>query len=217
MTIKIDVLFRILRPFVRPYTDKRRIREMEELAEKLLPSFKLDSNSTTIDLGANRGDFTVLAAKKGGIVYAFEPNPFAFNYLAKRTTSMKRVIAFPLAVSDSTGFTEYFDHPDAPTDPLGYSIRGSLLKKEPGFQASARPVLTVDFSNILSGIDEVTCLKVDIEGSERYIWPTIKTNYKKIKFLLMEIHDSLDPAIRGEIELFIEANKLEDCWTTRWK
>jgi FkbM family methyltransferase len=190
---------------------------MSDLVSELLPTFHLDQKSVVFDLGANRGDFSVFAAQYSATVFAFEPNGHAFRYLARRISKFNNVNALKVAVSDKTGISEYFDHPDAKLDPLGYSIRGSLLRKEPEFQADPMKVLTLDFEKILNGFSYISCLKVDIEGSEQFIWPALRDNHTKIEYLLMEVHDSLNINLRAEIDSFISKNQLEERWTTRWK
>ena len=60
------------------------------------------------------------------------------------------------------------------------------------------------------------CLKVDIEGSESEIWESIAENASKIEYLLMEVHDSMNPMLRNVINSFILSNNLKDRWTANW-
>jgi Met-10+ like-protein len=46
-----------------------------------LPAYVPRAGWTVVDVGANVGVFTVHAARKGAIVYAFEPNPACFARL----------------------------------------------------------------------------------------------------------------------------------------
>jgi hypothetical protein len=59
-------------------------------------------------------------------------------------------------------------------------------------------------------------IKIDIEGAEALIWPTIKQNYQNIEYLLLEIHKTIDRDLTSEIKLFIEQNGLQNKWRTDW-
>lgn len=209
---------RFLRPLVHGLRDRTRVKKIGSDVTKLLPSLAhenfLDS-SLVLDLGANRGDFTMWSLRKGASVICFEPHPVAFYYLSKRTSGLKGVYRIQAAVSSNSSFTPLFVHPDAVSDQLGYSIRSSIKHDKVGFVPYER-VLALSFEEILECLPKITVLKVDIEGSEKEIWPQIKSNYKKIKYLLMEVHDQINPSLRSEIEEFIKIKRLEKLWTADW-
>jgi FkbM family methyltransferase len=59
--------------------------------------------STVVDVGAFIGDHTVAYSKQVGsmgVVYAFEPNPIAFQCLEHNTAHLKNVSRFPYGLSD---------------------------------------------------------------------------------------------------------------------
>ncbi|MEM0118123.1 MAG: FkbM family methyltransferase [Conexivisphaerales archaeon] len=64
-------------------------------------------DSIVLDVGANLGHFTVLAAKKAinGTVYSFEPDPFTFKLLNQncKINMVKNVVTFNLACLDREG------------------------------------------------------------------------------------------------------------------
>lgn len=211
-----DSFFRLARPFVRRFTDKRRTKKMKQVANKLIPNFKFSNDGITIDLGANRGDFTVLAAKESRLVYAFEPNPIAFNYLQRRVSKMSNVLTLQLAASNKTELISFYNHPDSAGDPLGFSIRSSIFQKESNFQELNRKVVAINFADLIVDMRRIDCLKVDIEGAESLIWPIIMANKSKINYLLMEVHDKLNPNLRNEIVNFVDKNGLAQRWTTSW-
>ncbi|NDF87185.1 MAG: FkbM family methyltransferase [Gammaproteobacteria bacterium] len=216
MKLNKDLLFRLARPFVHLLTDKRRMTEIEKLLTRLIPNLQFSKDGVVIDLGANRGDFTLVAAKYARIVYAFEPNPIAYSYLHKRVVRKSNILVFQLAVTDKTELTSFFNHPDFKSDPLGFSIRSSLIRKENDFQELNSKVLTINFAEFVSCVPKIDCLKVDIEGAESLIWPIIMKNKSKIKYLLMEVHDSINPRLRDEINRFITENELSARWTATW-
>jgi FkbM family methyltransferase len=212
-----DRLFRVLRPFIHPFTDIKREKVISRLCQKLLPEMVLDAKSIVLDLGANRGDFSHFALRKAGHVIAFEPNPVAFRYLHNRLKSFSRLTLVQAAVSNESGHFDFYLHGDTAADPLGYSIRSSLKKKDSGYVLGDYSVLTLDFDGVLSALPYVSCLKVDIEGAEKDIWPSIVKNKEKISHLLMEIHDSVNQDLRQEVDTFILDHSLERAWTANWK
>lgn len=214
----LNKILRFLRPIVHSFRNRTRVKKIDSDVTKLLPSLAQDNfleSSLVVDLGANRGDFTIWSLRKGASVICFEPHPVAFQYLSKRTAGLKGVHRIQAAVSKDSSFTPLFVHPNAVSDQLGYSIRSSIKQEKIGFVPYER-VLAISFKEILECLPTITVLKVDIEGSEKEIWPQIKSNYKKIKYLLIEVHDQINPSLRSEIEGFINGKRLEKLWTADW-
>ena len=106
-------------------------------------------------------------------------------------------------------------HPNASQDQLGFSIRATITENKKDFQ-KFEDCLVIDFKTIVAGLGKIKVLKVDIEGSEMDIWPTIESNFEKIDFLLLEIHDQLNQNLRVEVEAFIKANNLQSRWSADW-
>jgi FkbM family methyltransferase len=214
----LNKTLRFLRPIVHSSRDRTRVKKIDSDVTKLLPGLAQENlleSSLVVDLGANRGDFTMWSLRKGASVICFEPHPVAFQYLSKRTAGLKGVHRIQAAVSSNSSFTPLFVHPDAVNDQLGYSIRSSIKQEKVGFVPYER-VLALSFEEIVDCLPKITVLKVDIEGSEKDIWPQIKSNYKKIKYLLMEVHNQINPSLRSEIEGFIKVKRLEKLWTADW-
>jgi FkbM family methyltransferase len=210
-----DRIKRALRPIVHSCTDRRRVNEIDLHVKRLIGGMNLGENSIVLDLGANRGDFSVWASKTGAKVFAFEPHPHALEYLYKRRLKHKNIFVVPFAISNSTGIANFYNHPDSKSDPLGFSIRSSLTQKHPSFQGDVE-VFKLSLQPFLEGLDHINCVKVDIEGEESKIYPLLKKYYEKIEFCLIEIHDSINPNLRSEINGFIQSNSLGGKWSTEW-
>lgn len=112
---------------------------------------------TVVDVGANVGAFTVLAAKAGAIVHAFEPHPgnrarlehhLALNKVAERVT------VHPEAVAAKTGDTVWMTG-----DGGGAHVAAD----------GHTDVETVALADILVDLGPVALLKHDAEGAE---WDT---------------------------------------------
>jgi FkbM family methyltransferase len=214
----LNITFRKLRPFVKKWREKVRLRKINEDVSRLLPAlltFDLKATDVVIDLGANRGDFTIWSLNKGATVLSFEPHPEAFDYLAQRTARRRNVSRIQAAVSNKSKLTSIYVHPSAREDQLGFSIRASIKNKGDQFVPYS-PSLVIDFEELISNVGRVEILKVDIEGSELEIWPIIKKYQNAITFLLIEVHDSMNPGLRADIESFIQERKLSKFWTADW-
>jgi FkbM family methyltransferase len=211
-------LRRVLRPLVHSFRDIKRVTQVDEDIKRVLPKlyeYKFSEKDIAIDLGANRGDFSVWISNKECFVIGFEPHPEAFEYFSKRVGSNKRILRIQASISNQSHIGQVYVHPDAQQDQLGFSIRSSIKPEKEGFIPYS-PTYSLDFLHLVNAIDDITVLKVDIEGSEIEIWQEIKRNYKKIKFLLIEVHDSMNPKLRSEIDTFIEQKVLFDTWTANW-
>jgi len=215
---KLPVIPKKLRPFVKLFTDARRVFIIDKHVSLLLPALYNQKNlddEVILDLGANRGDFSKWSLKRGAHVYAFEPNRIAMHYLTKRLSSYPKLHLFQAAVSNETCIQKLFFHPDSDRDPLGYSIRGSLKEMEKDFY-SGTSCFVFNLSELLKVFPKVKVTKIDIEGAELEIWPILKEHWSQIEFLMVEVHDKVNPNLRGDILEFIKINKLESRWTVQW-
>jgi len=192
---------------------------MLEALNTELPSLEIGDHSVVVDLGANRGRFSRLLAARGARVLAFEPMPIAADAADKELRHFPRATLFRAAVTDRSGIATLYTHRDHSSDPLGYSISASLMLDKPNMRLSdGLQVLTVSIDSVLDAVGIVDLLKVDIEGSELLIWPSIRHRAHKIRHLLLELHE-FSPELRNlrnEIDEFIQSSGLTDRWSTRW-
>lgn len=133
----------------------------EKKISELIPRY-VSMDSVIIDIGANKGWFTVLFGKlaETGRVFAFEPEQRAFDELVRniKLNDLKNIIPLNVALSDHNGVGNMvvpFNH-----SPLAY-----LDSKSENDGGNTRVVALDDFieSNHLSLID---LMKIDAEGSE---------------------------------------------------
>jgi len=127
-----------------------------------------------VDLGANIGYFTLLAAKlvgQAGKVYAFEPEPKNFKYLSKNIelNNYHYAAVFQKAVSDKAGKTELFicpydsgHHTINRYDGIEAYKRDRILEKKESVEIDT---ITLDefFRN---REEEIDVMKIDVEGAE---------------------------------------------------
>jgi FkbM family methyltransferase len=120
--------------------------------------------SAVVDVGANVGMFSVLQARRGARVYAFEPNGDCYRRLSKavvRNGLTGEVSVFNYAVGRATGM-------GAMRVPADLTVMGSVVPleaAEPGDRAGVR-ITCLDRMLPALGVDHVDLLKVDTEGAE---------------------------------------------------
>lgn len=126
-----------------------------------------------LDLGANIGYFSLLAARlvgKDGRVFAFEPEPTNFHYLTKNVilNNYTNLFGFQKAVSDKTGKTKLFiclydsgHHTINQYDGIEENAHGRLTEKQ------WTEIDTVALDEFLEDKTErVDVIKMDVEGAD---------------------------------------------------
>jgi FkbM family methyltransferase len=150
-----------------------------------------------IDLGANVGSVTrrMLGNKGGVLVYAFEPDPFAFKKLAENFQGVENVICLNKAVSDHAGIAKIYFHQRAKEDPIKWSVASSLFAEKGNVDKDNFVECDViDFGDFVNNLDRpIGLLKMDIEGEEiKVINQLIDRNLvSKIRNIVVETHERL--------------------------
>jgi FkbM family methyltransferase len=135
----------------------------------------LRPGATVVDVGANHGYFTVLAALlvgPEGRVEAFEPNPSvaaALGEVLARNGVSGRVAVHLAALSDTQGWARFFPSVSRVNDGLS-SLLASPDALEHGVIRADHtirvPTETFDAFAARVGLGRVDLLKVDVEGAE---------------------------------------------------
>jgi FkbM family methyltransferase len=129
-----------------------------EFEVNLLKSF-INSNDTTIDVGANIGLYTRALAKLSSKVHAFEPSKTIADIL--RRTTPQNVVVHEMALSDSDGDAELRIPRNA--GQLTYS----LASIEPAVGGEDTVTMRVRRGRLDSVVhDHVSFVKIDVEGHE---------------------------------------------------
>jgi len=214
----INRFARILRSVYRPVRNRKNLKFINSEVLKRFDKLHQTElkNSLILDLGANRGDFSKWALDQGATVIAFEPDKDAYLQLIKRLNKFENFFPLNSAVSNKTGLGKFYFHKNKKIDPIGFSISSSLLENKPNIDNSFfNSVLCIDLEVLIKELP-IKLIKIDIEGAEALIWPTIKQNYQNIEYLLLEIHKTIYKDLTSEIKLFIEQNGLQNKWRTDW-
>lgn len=135
-------------------------RVKEEATTEFIKSF-LKPGMTFVDVGANVGYFTLLAASRGCRVVAFEPTPAVVVRLHENVAlnGFDEVTVVNAAVADKRGTLKLFLSPD---DPEANNLYEGSISVE---------VSTVSLDDALAdhGVKKVDLLKIDAEGAEPMI------------------------------------------------
>lgn len=122
-----------------------------------------------VDVGANVGYYSILAAKAGAIVYAFEPIPATYQRLRRNIelNKLTNVKALCMGLGEKTAFEIfYYDEkiPDASSRiNLDYYADGAAVQIE-------CPVVTLDEICAQEKIERIDLIKCDVEGGELFVF-----------------------------------------------
>jgi FkbM family methyltransferase len=125
----------------------------------------LQSGMTFVDVGANAGYFSYLAASRvgqGGRVLAVEPDPLLFAKLnaAVCENALRCVTSLNVGLGRKTGEVGLFVPP--PT----HGNRSPTMTPVPGWQEVHVPIRTLDDILDEHGVAAIDLLKLDVEGFE---------------------------------------------------
>jgi len=140
-----------------------------------------------VDLGSNIGVTAMFWAQRypEALMVLVEPDPDNFKLLKRNTAAFQhRCILINAAVSDRRGVTSFFRSDRE----YGHSI----LKGDDS--VSEIQVKTLSVSDVLreSAFPRVDLFKMDIEGGESIVMPTIRTWPYAPKYLIAELHAPYD-------------------------
>jgi len=129
----------------------------------------LDKNHDYLDIGAWIGPTVLYGARKARHVYCFEPDPVAFRHLAwnLELNGITNVSAFAAALSHGFGVARMASFGGEAGDSMT-----SLLSSD---AASRSDVLTIGWEQFAGSVDlsDVSLVKMDIEGAEFDVLPTL--------------------------------------------
>lgn len=140
-----------------------------------------------VDLGSNIGVTAMFWAQRypGALMVLVEPDPDNFKLLQRNTAAFKhRCILINAAVSDRRGVTSFFRSDRE----YGHSI----LKTDDCISEIQVKTLTVSDVLHKSGFPRVDLFKMDIEGGETIVMPTIGTWAHAPRYLIAELHPPYD-------------------------
>jgi FkbM family methyltransferase len=187
--VKVQLHFASDMPFCyRPGTTDLLVLEQVFLdGEYRVEPIDPESIEYIVDLGSNIGVTAMFWAQRypDALMVLVEPDPDNFKLLQRNTAAFQhRCILINAAVSDRSGVTSFFRSDRE----YGHSI----LKTDDC--VSEIQVKTLTVSDLLreSGFPRVDLFKMDIEGGEQIVMPTIRTWPYAPKYLIAELHPPYD-------------------------
>jgi FkbM family methyltransferase len=155
--------------------------------------FEIPAGGTVIDIGANIGIFSLLAAQRAARVVSFEPGP-CFEWLARNIESNqlgKIIRPFNSAVGRDVGTRTFLVQPEFTANSF--------------YQTTGEPV-TVACTTLRAIIDEQCAgrcdfLKLDCEGAEfEILLEASDETLKRVRMIAMEVHEGLEGHTRTDLE-----------------
>ena len=171
-----------------------------------------DSNDTFVDIGANIGLYSLMAAAHGVTkVYAFEPNPFSFSVLSRNIISNSYdsvIFPFCLAMNECSSVVTF---------KLGGLHAGSIENEisDEGQHPDSPSITTASFSVDelfdVQGISSINHMKIDVDGLELEILrgATGLLSNKALKSILVEDTSKNQDEVSKITSLLAEFNFLQ--------
>ncbi|WP_299659752.1 FkbM family methyltransferase [uncultured Ruegeria sp.] len=147
----------------------------------------LTPDSDYLDIGAWIGPTVLYGATKARHVWCFEPDPTAFRHLAWNLdlNEINNVSAFGVALSDQFGVARMASVRGEPGDSTS-----SLLHD--GTHGSDALTIAWDQFEAVNDLSRVSLVKMDIEGAEFFVLPTLLQWLKKCRpTLYLSLHAPL--------------------------
>ncbi|MET1160157.1 MAG: FkbM family methyltransferase [Thermoprotei archaeon] len=176
------------------------IPEYYELTKWFLPNAK----GVVIDIGANVGGYTVRACKQADKVIAIEPQRKVYKLLEFNVDINCRggaeVVLINKAVADKQGIV-YLEIPK--DEKYEYAGGASIVRR---YSSSHREPIEADtLDNIIDSIlgldEEITFVKIDIEGAEAIAFKGMMRTLSRTKYLMIEINEGNERLIKEFIKL----------------
>lgn len=147
-----------------------------------------------IDIGANIGYYSILAAKLNSKikVLAFEPSPGAFCFLSEniRLNHLKNIIPYKLALTNSEGKLTFYQHNNPKVKDLNEQLGGSsslILDEEnkDQFQSIEVNATTLNQFVVRNQIKKIDIIKIDTEATEHLVIEGGSEILEKIKPIII--------------------------------
>ncbi len=159
----------------------------------------LQPGDVAIDCGANLGVYSIIMARTGATVHAFEPDPQTFERLRANVREYPNVICHQCAVGDRSGDVEFYRAADYNSDPEHFSLSSSVFADKVNIStAHAISVPQIDLIAFVEGTTaNVKLTKIDVEGAEV---PLIEAMIERGKLSLfgeifVETHETKIPGL----------------------
>ena len=170
-----------------------------ESTEKAILERILSESDIVVEAGARIGGSTLLMSKlvgEKGMVYVFEPNPYAFRVLKHHTRMSSNIQIHNLALGDA--HTKRYLSIEVP---FGRSSGASLFSKTK-YKVPV-VVTTIEEATKRFHIPAIDVLVIDAEGAELSILRGASDSLKGLKFAYIECHSSLVHNVESRVSTLL--------------
>ncbi len=158
------------------------------------------------DVGANIGQYSLIAAKRGAFVQAFEPESQNFALLCRNTALNdlnKNLRCWPIALSDKPGLHTFYVQSlmaGNSCNSLGEKVDFHLKPKDTWQFEQGCGAMTLDF--FAETFCAPTHIKIDVDGFEHKVLMGAGESLKTVKSVLVETnHNIIEHQV---IEMYME-------------
>ena len=173
------------------------VLQKQLLNQRLQAALEQCSNMVCLDIGANVGEITKQMAVFAGRVYAFEPDPLAFESLSDSTRHLPNVTLFNACVGISDESTILYRNSSFHLNPELHTQGSSMFIHQYVDRNTGIEVDQVDVISFIHGLrSDIGVIKIDAEGAEVPILQAMlgnKSVLKKIRYVFVETHERLFP------------------------
>jgi FkbM family methyltransferase len=152
----VFVGYRRIKRYLFPNGLERRKASMKR--KYCIPECAVENGDTVVEIGANVGEFTLMASETAGRVFSFEPDPNCFYCITENTRNSTNIEVIDYAASNTGGVnTFYISSEDADS---------SLI--EPRIYSESMEVKTIRLDEWMKSknLEQIDFLKVEAEGAE---------------------------------------------------
>jgi FkbM family methyltransferase len=162
------------------------------------PSCVVEKGDVVLDIGANKGFFTLNALQKGASkVYSVEPVKHSYEQIKKLLGDFPNVELINKAIGETNGTVSMFVDLDASATNC-VTTYGDMFGRE----SNSVEVESVNINTLIEQINtDIDYMKVDCEGSEFELFETIsEKNLRNIGKLAIETHgDEIDNFVHKKL------------------
>lgn len=170
-------------------SDKFFLWEVWKTNSYITEDFNIKKDDVIVDIGANIGAFSILAARKAsdGRVFAYEPNKKNYNLLLKNKSlnNLRNLLVLNLAVAGKKGHADLF------ISKLNYGAH-SICSADSKKSVKVKSIGLRDIF-AMNNLKRINYLKIDAEGAEYDILLNTPAEIiRKVDKIVLEYHDYLN-------------------------
>lgn len=152
----------------------------------------LPENPIILEAGAHYGEDTIILSTRWpkGTIYAFEPNPKAFEKLKKAVKDYSNINIFPFGLYSKTGDYPLWVPPE--NDGTASLLKDNELPESTAWYHGEKPItifcMNLDQWASQEGVDRIDYMWLDMEGTELQMLNSAPKILKTVKVISTEVN-----------------------------